>query len=143
MGPSESRLAWQFVPARRPDAPILTADRAEPPIHVARRHAHADFESFRVAIGFNNVRQTREGCGTCSTTRCGELRAVARSYVPAAHVVIATVVFVIDRGIHVVAFLQSLYEFNLVLVNSTGPDTSRKLKRYFDGIILEIEISLS
>ena len=61
----------------------------------------------------------------------------------AAHAVVTTVVFV-DRGIYVFAFLQSLYEFNLVLANSPEPPTpAEKLKSYFDGIILEIEISLS
>ena len=74
-------------------------------------------------------------------TRCGELWAAARScLVPAAHAVVATVVFV-DRGIYVFAFLQSLYEFNLVLANSTATTPAEKLKSYFDGIILEIEIS--
>ena len=62
--------------------------------------------------------------------------------VPAAHAVVATVVFV-DRGIYVFAFLQSLYEFKLVLANSTALTPAEKLKSYFDGIILEIEISLS
>ena len=90
-----------------------------------RRHAHADFESFRVAIGFitlDRLEKAAERAARRGASSCGWLRARTSSACCSRN----SRVRVDDRCTYVFAFLQSLYEFNLVLANSTGPDTSRK-----------------